>query len=130
MHQVDVYIETLPPPLNAVAAEVRQLLFEKVPHIEERFSFKLPFYHYLGMFCYLRYNPELQALDLTFTRGKDLQMAFPQLELRNRATGASAVLKTMADITLLEVPLMVEAAADWQQEAKAMGRQLVNKKAK
>jgi hypothetical protein len=128
MHQVDAYIEALPAPLDAVAAAVRQLLLDSVPDLEERYSFKLPFYHYLGMFCYLRRNPEQQGLDLTFIRGTDLAVAFPQLERRNRAMGASVLLTKMADIHALEVPLMVSAAADWQREAKALGVPMVKRK--
>jgi uncharacterized protein len=128
MHQVDAYIDALPAPLDAAATAVRQLLFEAVPSLEERFSFKLPFYHYFGMFCYLRHNPQQQALDVTFTRGSELAIAFPQLERRNRAVGASLVLQTVSDIYGLELPAVLQAAAEWQQEAKLMGVALVAKK--
>jgi hypothetical protein len=51
---VDEYIEALPQPQQAIADKVRATLLESIPHLDERFSFKLPFYHYYGMFAYLR----------------------------------------------------------------------------
>ena len=113
--QIDAYIESLPQPQQAFAQKLRELLFELVPGIEERFSFKLPFYHYYGMFCYL--HSDKQGLHFCICRGKDLVMAFPQLEQKNRASIASVTLRQWSDFSRLEITSLINAAADWNKEA-------------
>lgn len=126
--QVDTYLESLPQPHQAVAEKLRELLFELVPDIEERYSFKLPFYHYYGMFCYLHYDK--QGLHLCFCRGKDLVMAFSQLDQKNRASIASVTLSAMRDIHQLEISQLITAAAEWNKEAAAQKIPMLQKKKK
>lgn len=123
--QVDAYIDQLETPLAETAALIRQLLLENVPGIEEKFSFKIPFYHYHGMFCYL--NKTKEGLDLGFCRGKDLVMAFPQLDLRGRDMVASVVLTQPKDIHQLQIPELIIAAAAWNEEAKRMRKSFLEK---
>lgn len=121
-----MFIETLPQPQQAIAEKLRELLFEQMPGIEERFSFKLPFYHYYSMFCYLHYNKS--GLHFCFCRGKDLVMAFPQLEQKGRAAIASVTLHQLKDIQLLEIPQLIVAAAEWNKEAASRKIPLVKKR--
>jgi uncharacterized protein len=125
---VDAFIEALPQPQQAVAERLRELLFETVPDIEERFSFRLPFYHYYGMFCYLHLDKT--GLHLCFCRGKDLVDAFPQLEQKARATIASVTVSTTADISRLEIPQLIAAAADWNKEASLQKIPVVQRRQK
>ncbi len=128
MHQIDSWIEALPESLIETAHKARELIFETVNGVEERYSFKLPFYHYFGMFCFLTYNRKLKALDVTFIRGKDLIEIFPQLELRDRATAASIVLRQPGDISRLQLQEVLATAAAWQQEAKQLNIPFMKKK--
>jgi uncharacterized protein len=123
---VDAFIEALPQPQRAVAERLRELLFETVPDIEERFSFKLPFYHYYGTFCYL--HVDKTGLHLCFCRSKDLVDAFPQLEQKARATIASVTVHTTADILRLEIPQLIAAAAEWNKEAAVQKIPMVQRK--
>lgn len=123
--EVDAYIDQLETPLGETAAIIRQLLLENVPGIEEKFSFKIPFYHYHGMFCYL--NKTKGGLDLGFCRGKDLIMAFPQLDLRGRDMVASVVLTQPKDIEQLQIPELIIAAAAWNEEAKRIRKSFLKK---
>jgi len=51
MHRsVDHYIEALPSEKQIIATAVRDIIVA-VPGIEEKFSFKIPFYTYFGMLC-------------------------------------------------------------------------------
>lgn len=127
-HQVDDFIEALPEPHRSVAEKIRDLLFELVPGIEEKFSFRIPFYHYFGMFCYLHFDKD--KLHLCFCRGKDLVDAFPQLEQKNRAAIASVTLREMKDIQRLEVVQLITAAAAWNKEAKGLKIPMVQKRAR
>lgn len=126
--QVDAYLESLPQPQQAIAEKLRELLFESVPGIEERFSFKLPFYHFHGMFCYLHHDKH--GLHLCICRGKDLVVAFPQLEQKGRASIASVTLTAMRDIYQLEIPQLITAAADWNKEAALKKIPIIQKKKK
>jgi len=128
MHQIDTWIESLPEPLNETGQHVREMIFETVNGVEERYSYKLPVYHYVGLFCFLRHNTQLKALDVTFMRGKDLTAIFPQLEMRGRAAGGSIVLSRPADIVKLQLKEILITAAAWQQEAKQLKIPLVKKR--
>lgn len=123
--EVDAYIDQLETPLAETAAIIRQLLLENVPGIEEKFSFKIPFYHYHGMFCYL--NRTKAGLDLGFCRGKDLVIAFPQLDLRGRDMVASVILTQPKDIHQLQIPELIIAAAAWNEEAKRIRKSFLKK---
>lgn len=124
--QVNGYLEALPQPQQAFAQKLREMLFELVPGIEERFSFKLPFYHYYGMFCYL--HADKHGLHFCVCRGKDLVMAFPQLERKNRASIASVTINKWSDFSTLEIQALITAAADWNKEAAEQKIPLVNRK--
>ncbi|MES2776100.1 MAG: DUF1801 domain-containing protein [Bacteroidota bacterium] len=127
MHQIDNWIESLPEQLNETALRVRELVFETVHGVEEKYSYKLPFYHYFGMFCYFTYNKKLKALDITFMRGKDLTEIFPQLEMRGRAIGGSIVLYKPTDINRLKLQEVLVTAAAWQREARQLKIPFVKK---
>ncbi|MCU0394846.1 MAG: DUF1801 domain-containing protein [Chitinophagaceae bacterium] len=116
MHpQVNAYIESLENPQRQIAEALRYLILNNIPQVEERYSFKIPFYHYYGMFCYLNAIPG--GVELGLCRGKDLVLAFPQLEMGKRVMVAGVKLYDTRDISRLDiVPLLLGAAA-WQEEA-------------
>jgi hypothetical protein len=114
-HKVDDYIESLPLPQQEVASRLRELLFENVANIEERFSYQLPFYRYYGMFAYLRAADG--AVYICFYRGKDLMQVFPQLELKQRASICCVRVDSLKDIKKFEIITMITTAAAWNNEA-------------
>ncbi|HMR92235.1 MAG TPA: DUF1801 domain-containing protein [Chitinophagaceae bacterium] len=128
MSQVDAYIEALPDETRELCAQIREMIQELVPGIQEKLSFKLPFYHYFGMFMYLQAKPG--GIAVTFLRGKDLVMAFPQLEQKDRAIAASLLISNRNDITQFSLREIIVAAADWNREAKQMKLPMVTRRAK
>jgi hypothetical protein len=119
MHRsVDHYIEALPSEKQIIATAVRDIIVA-VPGIEEKFSFKIPFYHYFGMLCYI--NNTKNGLDIGFCRGKDLVLAFPQLNMKDRAMVASIELQSVADIVTFDLAQIIHSAAAWNIEAKQNG---------
>ncbi len=124
---VDGFIDALPTNEKKVAEQVRALIFESVPGIEEKISYTLPFYHYFGMFLYLCPR-RTKGLDVTFCRGIDLIDAFPFLEMRGRAIAASLILETPKDIFEKDLPQLIITAAEWNREAKRLGIPMVKKK--
>ena len=125
MKKVDEYIEGLPDERRELAGLLRDLIIENVPGIEERLSFKIPFYHYFGMFMYL--NNTKEGIDVAFCRGKDLLDAFPQLELKLRATIATVTVTSKKDISALGIRELIINAAAWNEEAKKLRIPMVKK---
>lgn len=123
MKKVDEYIDLLPPEKAVLVEQIRELLFQLVPGIDERLSFKLPFYHYFGMFCYINSNKE--GVYLAFCRGKDLLDEFPQLELNGRATIATVTIRDRKDIDRLQIRELISVAAIWNEEAKRQNIRIV-----
>ena len=125
---VDAYIESLPEEKQELCSQIRELIWENVPGIEERLSFKLPFYHYYGMFMFL--NNTKEGIDVAFMRGKDLLEAFPQLENKDRAIIASVCIKNKKDIANYDLRQIILTAAEWNQEAKRLKIPALHKKKK
>jgi uncharacterized protein len=122
---VDAYIDGLPADEGMVVESLRKLIHLLVPGVQEKLSFKIPFYHYFGMFCYI--NRSKDGIDLGFCRGKDLTEEFPQLQLKKRAIVATLSLKTRKDISRLRVNEIIVAAAIWNEAAKKNKIPMVNR---
>lgn len=126
--KVDDYIESLPDAKREIAEALRELILTTVPQVEEKLSFKIPFYHYFGMFCYL--NEVEEGIDVGFCRGKDLVFAWPQLQLRGRVMVASVVITEKKEIQTLRLEHLLLAASQWQIEAKQLKVPMVKAKKK
>ncbi|HMP92194.1 MAG TPA: DUF1801 domain-containing protein [Phnomibacter sp.] len=107
------YIDELDEHRRSLALALRQTILEEVPGVEERLSFKIPFYHYYGMFCYIN-TVKAGGVELCFTRGKDLIMAWPQLQQGNRAMVAGVHLQHLAQLQQWKIPQLIAGAAHWQ----------------
>lgn len=116
---VDRYIDNLPEERQALCHAIRNLILRTVPQAEEKLSFRIPFYHYFGMFMYL--NNTKAGIDVAVCRGKDLLEAFPQLELKKRASIATVTIVAKKQIAEFELAQIISTAAEWNKEAKALG---------
>jgi hypothetical protein len=120
MNAVDLYIEDLPEHHKEIARQVREMIFECVPNVHEKFSFKLPFYHYYGMFCYINKLPK--GIDFCLCRGRDLLDEFPQLQIKSRVQIAGVELFSVNDIKLKQIKQVIITAAQSNEEAKKNGK--------
>ncbi|MEJ8816328.1 DUF1801 domain-containing protein [Lacibacter sp. H407] len=125
---VDEYIESLSDEKREISEQLRELIHTVVPHVQEKLSFKIPFYHYHGMFCYL--NEVSDGIDLGLCRGKDLIDVLPQLELRNRVMVASVIIRNKKEIQTKNIQEVLLTAANWQEEAKRLKISMINTKKK
>jgi uncharacterized protein len=123
---VDLYIDALNENEKRIVEKLRVMLFELVPGLEERFSFKLPFYHYYGMFCYI--NKVKEGIEFNFCRGKDLEMAFPELERKNRAIIAGITICNYKQMNIQILKELILAAAEWNETCKKNNTPIVKKK--
>ncbi|MCG2615614.1 DUF1801 domain-containing protein [Terrimonas sp. NA20] len=124
MRGVDDYIKLLPEGRKEICEKIREMIFSLVPEIEERLSFKMPFYHYFGMFMYFRSTKD--GISVCFMRGKDLVELFPELQQNKRAIVASVLITSKADIYTLNLQEIILTAAAWNQEAKMLKKPMVN----
>jgi len=125
---VDEYIESLPDEKREIAEQLREMILTLIPHVQEKLSFKLPFYHYHGMFCYL--NEVKDGIDLGLCRGKDLVDVLPQLEQGKRVMVASVIVRSKKEIQTKQIEEVLLTAANWQEEAKRLKISMINTKKK
>ena len=125
---VDEYIESLPDEKREIAEQIREMILSLIPHVQEKLSFKIPFYHYHGMFCYI--NEVKDGIDLGLCRGKDLVDVLPQLQQGNRVMVASVIILTKKEIQTKNIQDVLLTAANWQEEAKRLKISMINAKKK
>ncbi len=125
---VDEYIESLPDEKREIAELLREMILTLIPHVQEKLSFKIPFYHYHGMFCYL--NEVKDGIDLGLCRGKDLVDVLPQLEQGKRVMVASVIVRSKKEIQTKQIEEVILTAANWQEEAKRLKISMINAKKK
>jgi hypothetical protein len=78
------------------------------------------------MFCYLRAADGI--VYICICRGKDLKEAFPQLEQKTRAAICCVRIEKLKDIALMEVAVLMAAAAEWNKEAALQKIPMLQKK--
>lgn len=121
MNPVDIFIDELPVNKKAIADQLRQLIHAMVPGVQEKFSFKIPFYHYFGMYCYI--NPVKDGIDLGICNGKKIAADFEHLEVKGRALIATVRLHSLHDIEAKQVAeILATAAIDKEAVAKEKKR--------
>jgi hypothetical protein len=125
--KVDHYIDQLPDAEKEVAEYIRELIFGLIPNVEERYSFNLPFYHYFGMFCYFNRIKKGGGIELVFCRGKDLVMAFPELQVKGRAIMAGITFRSIKEIDKPLLQSLLAGAAAWQLEAHQAQKPFMDK---
>ena len=125
---VDEYIESLPDEKREIAEQLREMILTIIPNVQEKLSFKIPFYHYHGMFCYL--NEVKDGIDLGLCRGKDLIDVLPQLEQGNRVMVASVIIRSKKEIQTKNIQDVLLTAVNWQEEAKRLKISMINTKKK
>ncbi len=114
MNLVDSYIDGLPGDQQHIAVQLRNIIHSLVPAVEEKFSFKIPFYHYFGMFCYI--NPVKDCIDLGICNGKSFADEFEHLEVKGRALIATVRLHRLHDIEQKQVAEILATAAILKEE--------------
>lgn len=68
---VAFYIENLPDHKRGIALELRSIILNSIPGVEEQYKYKCPFYVYRGLLCYL--SPTKNGMYIGFIKGTSLQ---------------------------------------------------------
>jgi hypothetical protein len=123
---VDDYIELLPEDKSIIAQKIRDIILSSIPGVTEKISFKIPFYHYFGMFMYM--NQVKSGIEVAFMRGKDLTELFPQLDQKDRKIVASVTIARKEEIARTQLAEIIATAAAWNEEAAGENRSFLTSK--
>lgn len=122
MKPVDVYFLEQQEPLQSIMLYVRQVILKTLPNIQERYSYKIPFYN-MGKkpMIYLNVLKGTDFVDVAFVQGILLENDFPELQdYNNRKQVRSIQLKSIEDLDELRfVKLLQTAAKQLEQSKKA-----------
>jgi uncharacterized protein YdhG (YjbR/CyaY superfamily) len=90
------YISVQPETQREVLTILRSWILDLGPHAQEKISYKVPFFYFYGPLCYL--NPNGDGIDLSFTRGTELDDENKLLELRGRKQVKSITFYSIAEV--------------------------------
>ncbi len=81
MNPAESYILKHPEPYKSIMTYVRFLILTNLDHIEEKFNYGVPFYHYKKWpLVYLNVPKGRSFVDVAFVKGIELEERFPQLK--------------------------------------------------
>jgi len=85
MNPVEQYLHHQKEPYQSIMLYVRSVILKTLPNIEEKFSYKIPFYHHNKKpLCYLNVLKGTNYVDIAFVQGVFLQEKFPQLKDKSK----------------------------------------------
>ncbi len=122
MNSVDQYLFDQKEPFQSIMLYVRSVIFKTLPKIEEKYSYRIPFYHHNKKpMCYLNILKGTNCVDIAFVQGVFLQNKFPQLvDNNNRKQVRSIQVNSLEDFDeLLFIELLQEAAILLDNSKKA-----------
>lgn len=120
MKPVDVYFLEQQEPLQSIMLYVRQVILKTLPNIQERYSYKIPFYN-MGKkpMIYLNVLKGTNFVDVAFVQGILLEKDFPELQdYNNRKQVRSIQLKSIEDLDELRFVKLLQAAAKQLEQSK------------
>ena len=120
MKPVDVYFLEQQEPLQSIMLYVRQVILKTLPNIQERYSYKIPFYNMSKKpMIYLNVLKGTDFVDVAFVQGILLENDFPELQnYNNRKQVRSIQLKSIEDLDELRFVKLLQAAAKQLEQSK------------
>lgn len=112
MRPIDNYYFNQQEPYQSIMLYVRSVILKTLPKVEERFSYKIPFYN-IGKkpMIYINVLKGTNFVDVAFVQGILLEKEFPVLkDYKNRKQVRSIQLKSIEDLDELEFVELLKAA--------------------
>ena len=120
MKPVDDYFLNQKEPFQSIMLYVRSVILSTLPEIEERYSYKIPFYN-LGKkpMIYLNILKGASYVDVAFVQGVLLEKDFPVLKNDNKRKQVRSIqLKTIEELDQENFVELLQAAAKLLSESK------------
>ncbi len=120
MKPVDEYFLNQEEPYQSIMLYVRSVIFNTLPEVEERYSYRIPFYN-IGKkpMVYLNILKGKDYVDVAFVQGILLEKEFPVLKNENnRKQVRSIQLKSIEDLNHQNFVELLHAAAEQLKKSK------------
>ena len=120
MRPVDDYYFSQPEPFQSIMLYVRSVILKTLPEIEERYSYRIPFYN-VGKkpMVYINVLNGTDFVDVAFVQGILLEKNFPILkDYNNRKQVRSMQVKSLEDFDEFEFVKLLNAAVDSIKKSK------------
>lgn len=120
MKPVDDYFINQKEPYQSIMLYVRDVILHALPEVEERYSYKIPFYN-IGKkpMIYLNILKGKDYVDVCFVQGILLEKDFPVLKNDNKRKQVRSIqLKTLEDLDQENFTALLKAASKLLSESK------------
>jgi hypothetical protein len=95
MNAVQGFIVDQRNPQKEIMNVLRTWVLDMGPHVQEKLSYKIPFFYFYGPLCYL--NPKPDGVDLGLVQGKSLSKEQDLLQMKERKTVATIRFHNLAE---------------------------------
>ena len=124
---VQGFIASYESPKKEMMTVLRSWIHDLGPHIQEKISYRIPFFYFYGPLCYL--SPRREGIELAFTKGHHLEDESGLLKAEGRKQVRSRVFFSVAELEEYEDTLrqLLNQAAilneyHFKQKRKKAGR--------
>ena len=120
MNPAENYILKQAEPFQSIMIHVRTVILSALDHMEEKFSYSLPFFHYKKKpLVYLNILKGCDFVDVAFLRGVELESRFPELSnYNNRKQVRSLQFNSLEEIDDLRLQQILLAAAELADKSR------------
>ncbi len=120
MKPIDNYFFNQKEPFQSIMLYVRSVILNTLPEVEERYSYKIPFYNYHKKpMVYLNVLKGKDYVDVCFVQGVLLEENFPMLKNDNKRKQVRSVqLKSLEDLDHENFIELLHAASDRLSKSK------------
>ncbi len=96
MNSVQAYIAERTHSQAQIMSVLRSIILDVGPHVEEKISYKVPFFYFHGPLCYL--SPKFDGVYIGFVRGHELSNEQGLLEINDRKYIRSIHFHSLAEL--------------------------------
>jgi hypothetical protein len=113
MNPVEQYIYNQKEPYQSIMLYVRGVVFKTLPKVEEKYSYKIPFYNLKNKpMLYLNILKGTNFVDVAFVQGVLLEEKHPQLKNYNKRKQVRSIqVKSLEDFDELKLIQLLKDAA-------------------
>jgi len=117
---VDTYFLNQKEPYQSIMLYVRSIILNTLPEVEERYSYKIPFYNcHKKPMIYLNILKGTNYVDVAFVQGILLEKQFPALKNDNKRKQVRSIqLKTLEDLDHANFVALLHEASNLLSKSK------------